>query len=137
MKHGLRIKTEICRSQGLVSALEGKTPHLANVDIGYRETCGHGGRGAAKGSMCEPPVKGMKLRPGMFAQRQRRHLWSKASEFKAGQAGKEREEKMIEVHLKFYTLVFIYVVFLEGAAWTAEGLCKSPTKNRIDVAQSY
>lgn len=27
---------------------------------------------------------------------------------------------MTEVHLKFYTLVFIYVVFLEGAAWTAE-----------------
>lgn len=34
---------------------------------------------------------------------------------------------MIEVHLKFYTLMFIYVVFLEGAAWTAEGLCsKNP-----------
>ena len=26
---------------------------------------------------------------------------------------------MIEVHLKFYTIVFIYIVFPEGAAWTA------------------
>lgn len=31
-----------------------KTPHLANVDIGYRETCGYGGRVAAKGSMSLP-----------------------------------------------------------------------------------
>ena len=44
---------------------------------------------------------------------------------------------MIEVHLKFYTLVFIYVVFLEGAAWTAEGLCKNPTKDQRDVVQSH
>lgn len=65
----------------------------------------------------------MKLRPGLFAKQQQRHLPRGASEFKAGQPGKEREEKMIEVHLKFYTLVFIYVVFLEGAAWTPEGQC--------------
>lgn len=73
----------------------------------------------------------MELRPGMFAHQQQSHHWSGASEFKAGQAGEEREKKkMIEVQLKFYTLVFIYVVFLEGAAWTAGGLCKNPTKTR-------
>lgn len=42
---------------------------------------------------------------------------------------------MIEVHLKFYTLMFICVIFLEGEAETAEGLANIPPygKNRNAV----
>lgn len=75
---------------------------------------------------------------GEFArQRQQRPLWNRALEFKAGQVGKEEKKKMIEVHLKFYTLMFICVIFLEGEAWTAEGLANIPpySKNR-NVVQS-
>lgn len=49
----------------------------------------------------------------------------------------KRGKKKTEVHLKFYTLLFIYVVFLEGEAWRAEDLCKNPTKNERAVVQSY
>lgn len=71
----------------------------------------------------EPPIKSIKLRPGMFAQQlQQRHLWSGASEFTAGQ--------IIEVHLNFYTLVFIYVVFLEGMARTDERYRKKQQKQK-------
>lgn len=71
-------KNEICWSQELVNILEGKTSHLANVDIG---TCGHGGRQAAKGSM-SLPYRPWSCGPRMFAkQQQPRHLWSRASQF--------------------------------------------------------
>lgn len=40
---------------------------------------------------------------------------------------------MIEVHLKFFTLMFICVFFLEGEAWTAEGHPNIPGQNRNAV----
>lgn len=46
---------------------------------------------------------------------------------------KRRREKMIEVHLKFFTLMFICVFFLEGEAWTAEVRANIPQQNRNAV----
>lgn len=100
--------------------VEIKTSHLKNGDLDIGTW---GMEVAGQPRKYEPPVR------GMFAQQQhQRHLWSKVSEFKPGQVRKERDEKKVEVHLKFYTLLFIYTVFLDGAVWTAEGFQKNPTK---------
>lgn len=52
----------------------------------------------------------------MVAGVQLRNFRRRASELKAGQARRERKEKNDWGVPKFYTIIFIYVVFLEGAA---------------------
>lgn len=70
----------------------------------------------------------MKLRPegGLPTSCSKGVFGAEPQSLRQVKTGKREKKKIIEVHLKFYTLVFIYLVFLEGAARRAEGLCKSP-----------
>lgn len=87
-----------------------------------------GGCGTAKGSM-RPSRKGQKPAAGdVFPPAAA--MASLENSLMQVKLGKREKKKIIEAHLKFYTLMFIYVVFLEGATWTAEGHCKNTNKTQ-------
>lgn len=100
--------------------------HTFQMLIVLTEACGHGGRCSAKGSL--RPLKGHEAAAGDVCSAANAGFFGvgavpvRAAEFKAGQDRKRKRRKRNEVHLKFYTLMFIYVVFLEGAAWAADGV---------------
>lgn len=100
MKHGLNTQ-------------EGKTSHLANVVIGLRETCGHGGRATANAGMRLPQraaSRGQTRLPSSF----RKGIFE-AEGLSLRQVKLGKREKKIMMHLEFYALVFIYLVFLEDS----------------------